>query len=372
MRSPTTESPSSSTFWVNFHPLIPEAIRCRFFATAMDASDGRATECSRESGPFLHAIESMHWPRAIIRLRLLKKVAEALAEFCGETDEMIRNTKGPLGEVMSIVASFEEEIVMRFQDASKRNDEIYAREIMPVVEKAAIEIARRAESSFEKAVRDLEVVVAKSLMYSDILQSREVSAVSLDLAQYGRHASIIYNYAEAEGIYALNRKIRDEIERVLDIEGISASEVSIINTGDGALMIFHSTLGSTAEKAMRFSEEFLKSFNQQNDRLDRDNQLHFRFGICSGIVAMQQSRVRGTEISQCYAGGLSLGVAVRLQSAAKTGEILASRATWDQLPELYQRKFGEEQSISGKVHEKAQIPARRYQCVPPILDESNG
>jgi hypothetical protein len=60
---------------------------------------------------------------------------------------------------------------------------------------------------------------------------------------------------------------------------------------------------------------------------------------------------------------------VRLQSCARTGEILVCAHTRQNLPDPLQSLFTTEETIFGKVHEKTPIAAYRLTCTPPSPEE---
>lgn len=306
-------------------------------------------------------------PRAIRRLDILKKVAEALVAFCGEDDSEITRQANPIAEVFKIIARFQTEVVEPLDAAMNRQDETQAEQLVKSLKGTLGNLAREAEDAFERTVKQLEEAVVNSVIYRCALQSHFVSVVSLDLAQYGAHSKVVHDYAQADGIFALNRRVRSEVKEALQLSNVPADNAITIDTGDGAIIIFTRDPSNpesiVSERAFVCAQAFLTAIARLNENVEVDNRLHFRVGICSGIVAMEQARVRGTDMVECHAGGLSIGTAVRLQSAARTGEIIACSATWGNLNAATQGKFDAQEDIFGKIHEKVPIKAHRFQCV---------
>ena len=67
-----------------------------------------------------------------------------------------------------------------------------------------------------------------------------------------------------------------------------------------------------------------------------------------------------------------IGKAVRLQSAARTGEILICEATRGKLSQKYKQLFPVSEEIKGKVHEKVPIVAYRHKILEPVPEEYAG
>jgi class 3 adenylate cyclase len=366
-----------SHFWDQFDGIVPEAVRCRFFSTASAIADARAKEYRRESGSFLSAVESTHLPGSLRRLSALKREFEVVSYFYGDDYQVKhadrRRASEFIEEAAQIVASFEEQIVVPLVEVVKRQDEGYAREVIMLLKQAAEKIRSSAQASFERAVEELEEAVVRSVVFVGPLEGF-VSCVSLDLFRYGTYARRLHDLIEARGVEELNRRIQRQIDAAIKDQGIPLKDVVKIETGDGAILIFKSNqadgIAVLANRAYGFSSAFLSEIAKENDRKHLDEQLHFRIGICSGTISGEHSRIRRMEIVQCRVGGIPLGVAVTLQSAAATGQILACEVTRNALPSEVQEKFGESQLIHGKPHEPS-IQAYRYQCVPSREDATN-
>lgn len=368
----STGNGNQQAFWGQFVGLIPEAVRCRLLFNIMSAALARAAEYRRESGSFLDAIVNTHLPRAIRRLNRLKREAETLATFYEEDDGLVWQNEDRLKEISKFLSKFEEKIVDELDKAATQTDESIARNIFQSVKKTAKEIARGTKTSFKNASDELEQNVARSLIVKTSLKGF-VSCVSLDLAQYGYHSKVLHNLVDAPGVFALNRKIQNEINSAIIEQDIPKEEVVVIDTGDGAIVVFtdNEPDGKTevANRAYKFSNAFLKSIAEGNKQVDLEHELHFRVGVCSGIIVMERSQIRSGEITQCNTGGVPLGKAVRLQSAARTGEIVICATTWGSLPAEIRSLFSEETPILGKAHEKTPIPAHRWECVAPQSEE---
>jgi class 3 adenylate cyclase len=368
--SPSVTGNRQGHFWNHFEGSVRDSVRCRYLRAASEIVGARAKDYELESGPFLTAVTNTHLPCAIRRLDLLRNELEVLKNFYD--DASITREPEQLNHAFRIAARFENQVVMPLDQATKGKDEEQARNVIKSLKRVAREIARDAEDGFTQAVSGLEQSVVRSVVQDSSL-TQFVSCVSLDLAHYGAHAKIIHDYNEAPGVFTFNRKIHKAIDAAITAGEIPTEEVIKIDTGDGAILLFVTVKdngrGVVTDRAYRFSDTFLKASAKDNEGVDLDNQLHFRIGICSGIVTLEQSRVRRTDITQCRAGGLPLGTATRLQAAARTGEIVACSNTVQQLPPKSQDVFSQEEKVLGKTHEKTPIRAHRSRCVPPRPEE---
>jgi class 3 adenylate cyclase len=368
-------APSGRPFWDSFHPVVPEAFRCRIFATTSIFAASRIAEYARESGglefrqpgSFLHAVQTDHYPTAMKCCKTLHRLAEALRACYGD-DASLVSAEPFIREATALIARYEQEIFNEIEKLTKSEDEGGAKKRIRDLAFVAQDLAKKAQELFEKSVAELESAVTKSALYCGGFQSPWVCVVSLDLAQYGRHSRLINNYSDAEGVFAFNRRIRQELDKALQSVNVEEGRVIVINTGDGALLLFLSgredrPQSDMASSAYGFSTSFLKAFEEANfNVVPAENQLHFRVGISTGRVALENTCVRASPINQCHVGGLPIGTAVRLQSAAQMGEIVACSRTHSLFPDEVQKKFGEQVKVPGKAHEE-EIPAHRCQVV---------
>ena len=111
--------------------------------------------------------------------------------------------------------------------------------------------------------------------------------------------------------------------------------------------------------------------DRENARIDEDElRLHFRVGICTGSIAICEKRLRDGRVFGFEVGGVNIGKAVRLQSAAKTGEILACAQTIICSNGARQEGFpAQDEQVYGKKHEKRPIKAYRRRVLRPHHEE---
>jgi class 3 adenylate cyclase len=361
-------------FWDSFRPILPEAVRCQLFHTAAMFAASRAAEYDRETGgresrqpgSFKHAVVTDHLPTLVKRMKTLYDLAGALGAFYGNDDESSVLAAPYLSEAFALVARHETEILEPMEAIARSDDEEAAKKKLRELVFVAQSIALAAKALWEKSITELEKAVTTLSVCCDGLECRFVSVVSIDLAQYGRHIEVINSYTEAEGVFSFNRKIRQKIQQALAENGFGSKDVITINTGDGALLLFLGNRDESPEPAKRayaFSTSFLDAFNGGSEGVKRnDHQLHFRVGICTGVVATENTYVRMSGINQCNAGGVAIGTAVRLQSAAEIGEIVVCAQTWKYFDRDVRDRFSGQVEVPGKPHENS-ILAHRCQFV---------
>ncbi len=136
--------------------------------------------------------------------------------------------------------------------------------------------------------------------------------------------------------------------------GAVFDDVFVKDTGDGAILDF-----PEPETADRFAEALHQISDQQHNQTARKEQQEteqrsFRVGISSDNVDRTPGNVLGPAVVH----------AARLQTAAKSGEILIDLHSWKHLPRKQQKAYGEVELVSVKDHDEP-LKARRRQVVPP-------
>jgi len=360
------------SFWKLFDPIVPEAVRCRLFSTAVEVADSRGAEYNRESGPFLDAVRRKHLPKSLSRLDILKRLLENLDTLCGEDDGLKVELAPKFEEAGRIINLFQTTIIEPLVQVDNAGTEELARTTIEQLRSSAGDVARKAEAYFFNSAREVQRQALHTVVdLRDKPDDHEVSIVSIDMAQYGRHSEVTDHYGRAQAVFALNQQIADAVQSAFR-SVFDERETIIVNLGDGVLVILKALPenGHPAERAYQACSRFLQSIDAANHGKDPDLRLHFRTGIATGTVAMKEARVPAANIVHCQSGGVPLAQATRLQAAAKTGEIIACAGTWNRFSEATKEKFGPEESVSGKAHEKKTIACRRSRCVPPSAEEN--
>lgn len=225
---------------------------------------------------------------------------------------------------------------------------------------------KAADALIKEATDALTAQIAEALAYdgfSNISNESELvtdirTIISLDLSQYGRLSVDTEDALGPKAVFALNQEIQSLINEVV-AKLKFGRKPRILNTGDGAIVVLEPKL-----KAIRFGEEFLKKASERSDTvINKKNGWHFRVGISTGTIAMDANNVAGTVIAK----------AVRLQSAANTGEVIICLDTWGILaPGTRRNSYKSGQcEIQAKGHE-APISGFRRTIVPPAPWVKNG
>jgi class 3 adenylate cyclase len=200
-------------------------------------------------------------------------------------------------------------------------------------------------------------------------EKKKKVVVSVDLSQYGRLSDAAEGIAGVRSLFELNQMILDLITNAIKEACSIPNEVIVIETGDGALLLF-----DHAEEAVTFAEKL----HQQADRQNRivpnsDHKKHFRIGVSSGELMIEAFGTEDRTFEKYHLAGVCIAKAVRLQAGAHTGEILIDDATYRRLGnnDILGKAFSGPQDVTAKSHE-AKIPAYVYPVVAPAAWDTGG
>jgi tetratricopeptide (TPR) repeat protein len=173
--------------------------------------------------------------------------------------------------------------------------------------------------------------------------------VELDLKGYSDIAREIEEHFSAEMVGKFNDQIRAFVDAGLNAVNEPRDKVFCASTGDGAILAFGS-----ADDAHRFAQAVHKATETHNTtKTLASAKRWFRIGAATGDIAIEhadgKNKIAGTIIA----------TAVRLESAAKTGEFLIDIATFQGLSAKFRNLYGDEEEVTGKRQEKF----RAHRCV---------
>lgn len=175
------------------------------------------------------------------------------------------------------------------------------------------------------------------------------TVVELDLVGYSGHLSI---YEQGLGVHAaagLDAQVQTFVDAGLHATQLTRKAALHRTTGDGAILVFE-----TAETAHRFAEGAQQAVCSRNAQLSEPTaKRHFRIGAATG--ELHETLEKGApEIA-----GMTIVRAVRLESAARPGELLVDEETFRTLPAELQGKYGQREEVVGKRDERFVA----YRCV---------
>lgn len=175
------------------------------------------------------------------------------------------------------------------------------------------------------------------------------TVVELDLKGYSDIAREIEEHFSAGMVRNFNEQIQTFIDAGLNAVKAPRDKVVCATTGDGAILAF-----DNAEDAHRFAEAVHKATEEHNaQKTVPSTKRWFRIGAATGDIAIE------TTDGIKKIAGVSIAVAVRLETASRTGELLIDTATFAALPAELQELYGKQEQVPGKRKETFQ--ARR--CV---------
>jgi hypothetical protein len=158
-------------------------------------------------------------------------------------------------------------------------------------------------------------------------------------------------------------RFNDQIQEFVDLglAAIYSSREDMVRatTGDGAILVFENPVNGHA-----FAVAVLEATRTHNaPKSVPSAERWFRIGIATGDLH-ERTRPNGTpEIA-----GTVIANAVRLEAAARPGQIVMDSATFALLPKELQAFYGKEETVEGKRQER--FAARRYTVVP--FDDHDG
>jgi class 3 adenylate cyclase len=178
------------------------------------------------------------------------------------------------------------------------------------------------------------------------------TVLELDLAGYSDIARQLEEQLGVRTVSQFNVQIQGFVDVGLDAVSAERSQVVMATTGDGAILVF-----DRAENAHRFAQAVHDATRTHNEKVSiASSKRWFRMGAATGDIDVRE--VDGhREIA-----GVTIANAVRLESAARVGEIVIDTTTFESLPTALRRSYGEEEEVKGK--RKETFRARRCVMAP--------
>lgn len=175
--------------------------------------------------------------------------------------------------------------------------------------------------------------------------------VELDLVGYSDVCRALEENLGAHVVAQFNSQIQEFVNAGLEAVHASRGQVVLATTGDGAILAFDRAVDSH-----HFAVAVHHATQTHNaTRSTASSQRWFRVGAASGEL-FQQDGTQGKEIA-----GTVIANAVRLEAAAKPGQIVMDATTFALLPADIQELYGEEEIVAGKRGER--FVARRCSII---------
>ncbi len=183
----------------------------------------------------------------------------------------------------------------------------------------------------------------------------------IDMVAYSSTARLLEENSGAAVVAELNRQIQDLISAGLAVVPDAPPRPVVKTTGDGAIMVFDS-----GQQAHLFAEAVqLGALRHNQSRTEPSAMRWFRIGIATGHLS-KYSAADG----DCEYAGVTISNAVRLEGAARPGQIVMDFETFRSLPPPLQKCYGPEESASGKRSERYVV--RKYQVISQEFLQSRG
>jgi class 3 adenylate cyclase len=186
------------------------------------------------------------------------------------------------------------------------------------------------------------------------------TVLELDLVGYSSSAAILEENTGSGAVAELNEQIQSLIDQGLSAVGAQRERTVMATTGDGAILLF-----DKAEHAHRFATTVHEATRVHNSgKTEPSAKRLFRMGAATGDVTIRPRPDGGADMA-----GVTIARAVRLEAAARPGEMLVDALTFDSLPPALRDLYGGEEKIRGKRTE--QFAARRCVMNPEVPEQEN-
>jgi formylglycine-generating enzyme required for sulfatase activity len=178
------------------------------------------------------------------------------------------------------------------------------------------------------------------------------TVVELDLIGYSDVARTLEDQLGAEVVSKLEEQIQGFVAAGLAAVGAKREQLVLATAGDNAILAFRNPAD-----AHRFAEAVHEATRVHNERRAAASAKRwFRIGIATGDLDEQPRVGGGREVA-----GTVIADAVRLEAAARPGQIVCDTATFKSFPADIQALYGTEEEVRGKRAER--FRARRYTVV---------
>jgi len=168
------------------------------------------------------------------------------------------------------------------------------------------------------------------------------TVLDLDLVGYSDIARTLDENQGPETILTLNADIQNLVDRGLAEARAPRDQTVLATTGDGAILAF-----DKANQAHQFAASVHRAACEHNcAKAAPLAKRLFRMGAATGKIAVRPRPSGGFEF-----GGVIIADAVRLEAAARPGELLIDRLTFKGLTPSYRQHYGEEEKVQGKRQE---------------------
>ena len=198
------------------------------------------------------------------------------------------------------------------------------------------------------------------------------TVLELDLVGYSSIATILEENTGPNAVAELNAQIQGFISQGLSAVGAQRKNTVLATTGDGAILLF-----DIAEHAHRFATTVHEATRVYNGgKTETSARRFFRMGAATGDVIIQPRPDGGADIA-----GVTIARAVRLEAAARPGELLIDAVTFGSLPPSLHDLYGSEEKVRGKRAEEfsarrcvmnSEVPSQETAHAPKLTRRSKG
>lgn len=186
------------------------------------------------------------------------------------------------------------------------------------------------------------------------------TVVELDLVSYSTIADALEKGLNVQTVRQLNAQIQAFIDRGLNAVGRSRGANVMLETGDGAILVF-----ARPADAHRFAE-VVQAATREHNKASAEPLVKrlFRIGAATGEIVMEPKAGGGFDIA-----GMTIARAVRFETKARPGEIVVDISTLEGLTPDQRQRYGPRETITGKRAER--FEAHRCQLNPDAVQDAS-
>ncbi|MBF0227711.1 MAG: adenylate/guanylate cyclase domain-containing protein [Desulfobacterales bacterium] len=162
------------------------------------------------------------------------------------------------------------------------------------------------------------------------------TVLELDLVSYGEISIFLEENLSVEAVEKFENQIQQFVDSGLDHVGLKRHDVVVGTAGDNAILLFNDVVTMHRFSKKVHQETLIHNQNRSVELAKR----WFRMGAATGTVRILESerRIIGTTIAR----------AVRLEAAAKKGQLVIDNQTFVKLPNELKDLYSNEEIIKGK------------------------
>lgn len=171
------------------------------------------------------------------------------------------------------------------------------------------------------------------------------TVLEMDLVGYSDIVRTLEQNLGPNAVDVLNQQIQQFVDVGLHAVKASREDTLVSTTGDGAILVL-----DWPEQVHRLATAVHAATREFNSERVESARRWFRMGAFTGDIHRRPRPGGGYEVA-----GEAIGNAVRLEAAARPGELVVDVRTWEALPAELKLMYGSEEVVPGKREERFRV-----------------